>query len=200
MFSLWLRGEVCRGLVSRPAAASLIKRKSIQFGSRLARPRCWARAGSTLYYSRKTTNEIRRCRQVPALKRHLTYTGLRMADEKPDPGPPVEEPPGYHAQPGWVKSRWENNDYYVEKFAGNPWYPIIKDTHEEIKSLVPNYNITQIKEKYGELCYYVEFPEVIEPKNGYTTSEQIQTRVYEIIAYAEGWVAGFEEARKNISK
>ncbi|KAF3201810.1 hypothetical protein TWF192_002541 [Orbilia oligospora] len=110
-------------------------------------------------------------------------------------GPPVEEPPGYEALPHFVKSRWENNDYYVEQFADDPWYPVIKDTHEGIKRLVPNYNIVQIKEKFNGLRYYIDFPFAVEPANGYTV-EEIHDRIREYINYAEAWVDGFEHAQE----
>ncbi|KAK6339276.1 hypothetical protein TWF718_008697 [Orbilia javanica] len=120
----------------------------------------------------------------------------RMASEKSKPKPPVEEPAGCSALAGLVKSRWENNEYYLEQFANDPWYPVLKSTHEAIKELVPNYNISQIKEKFGGLRYYITLPEEIELKDG-DTREDIQTRVYRMIDYAEAWVDGFEHARRN---
>ncbi|KAK6348696.1 hypothetical protein TWF718_006483 [Orbilia javanica] len=113
--------------------------------------------------------------------------------------PPAEEPAGYEALPGSVKSRWENNEYYIEGFSDHPWYPIIKRTHEAIKKLVPNYNISQIKSKFGGLRYYVNLPRVIEPKEGHTT-EEIKDRIDNLILYARAWVDGFEHARKAQGK
>ncbi|KAK6515433.1 hypothetical protein TWF506_007768 [Arthrobotrys conoides] len=110
-------------------------------------------------------------------------------------GPPVQEPPGYHARAHWCKSRWENNEYYIQQFATDPWYPVIKSTHEGIKELVPNYNIAQIKEKFGGLRYYIDFPVAIEPKDGMTV-EEIHAHINDLINYAEAWVDGFEHARK----
>ncbi|KAF3309822.1 hypothetical protein TWF173_010528 [Orbilia oligospora] len=133
---------------------------------------------------------------VPEMATASTSTSTNTTKESNHrTGPPVEEPPGFVASPHCIKTRWENNDYYVEQFANDPWYPIIKDTHEGIKQLVPNYNIVQIKEKCNALRYYMDFPFAVEPANGYTV-EEIHNRIREYINYAEAWVDGFEHAQE----
>jgi hypothetical protein len=108
------------------------------------------------------------------------------------------EPQGYRAYPGFVKSNPLNNDYYVEQFKDDPWYPIIKRTHERLTELVPGYNIAQIKEKFGGLRYYVDFPDgvleaAVKPEWRYLDSaEKVMNNATDIIRYAEAWVDGFE--------
>lgn len=114
--------------------------------------------------------------------------------------PPAEEPEGYHARPGWIKARPENNDFYVEQFKDHPWYPIIKETHERLNELIPGYNISQIKEKFGGLRYYFSYPDPIPVKPewpAYSTPEKIQNMADRIVEFAEGWVAGFEAAKTS---
>jgi hypothetical protein len=36
------------------------------------------------------------------------------------------------------------------------WYPLIEECHSELKAVDPNYEILQIKEKFGGLRYYFE--------------------------------------------
>lgn len=113
---------------------------------------------------------------------------------------PYPEAEGYNASPGFVKNNPLNNDFYVERFKDDPWYPIIKSTHEEIKKIAPGYNINQIKSKFGGLRYYVGFPEgsvtVGEYSYNNTVEKQI-ARAKDLIRYAEAWVDGFEFARGN---
>ena len=112
--------------------------------------------------------------------------------------PPVVEPDGYRAMPGFVKSRPENNDYYVEQFKDDPWYPIIKDTHERIKEIAPGYNVAQIKEKFGGLRYYIDLPEGSIKIGRYSyedTVEKQTERIKSLISSAEAWVDGFEYAQ-----
>jgi len=119
-----------------------------------------------------------------------------MTDKLTHDGPPAEEPEGYSAEPGFVKSRPENNDYYIERFADDPWYPVLKHTHESIERLAPGYNIVQIKAKFGELRYYYDLPNDL-ASNGEENVERITARVRELIRYAEAWVDGFEYARRQ---
>lgn len=106
--------------------------------------------------------------------------------------PPVEEPRGASARAGFVKTRPENNDYYVEQFKDDPWYPIIKQAHDLLTELIPGYNIAQIKEKFGGLRFYIDYPGMPEEL---TKGEQ--SIADKIIRYAEAWVDGFEFARKE---
>ena len=68
---------------------------------------------------------------------------------------PYPEQPGYSAQMGFVKNNPLNNDYYVKQWVDDPWYEIIAKTHDELTRKFPGYNISQIKEKFGGLRYYI---------------------------------------------
>jgi hypothetical protein len=112
---------------------------------------------------------------------------------------PYPEPSGFVALPGFVKSNRLNNDYYVEQFKDDPWYPIIKRTHDDLTKLLPEYNIEQIKEKFGGLRYYYlpgdEIP--VNEKSWLNTREKVLAQAEAIVRYAEAWVSGFEYARKQ---
>lgn len=112
---------------------------------------------------------------------------------------PVAEPDGYESRPGFVKSRPENNAHYVAQFEGDDWYPIISHTNEQLEKLIPGYNIVQIKEKFGELRFYFDYPEVIPVKPewpAYDSEDKIRTMVKDTVTFAEGWVAGFRAAKR----
>lgn len=111
------------------------------------------------------------------------------------------EPPGYAAMPGFVKARPENNDYYVEQFADDPWYPAIYSAHSNIADVVPNYNISQIKSKFGGLRFYYGLPleEDIDWNNvpKYITDKKDRMEALRDwcdarVSYAEAWVDGYE--------
>lgn len=51
--------------------------------------------------------------------------------------------------PGW----WVGID------CGPGWKQLVLDTHKRIVALVPNYEIHQVKQKFGTLRYYVELPD-----------------------------------------
>lgn len=59
----------------------------------------------------------------------------------------------------------------------NPgWIPLIVDLHKQISSLISDYRIYQIKEKFGSLRYYADFTISIENiKNFEYLSELIHT-------------------------
>ena len=50
---------------------------------------------------------------------------------------------------GWVRG----------VFCGSGWDAILLDLDEKLAALVPNYEVNQVKEKFGGLRYYVSFPE-----------------------------------------
>lgn len=103
--------------------------------------------------------------------------------------------------PGFVKSRPENNDHYVEQMKDHPWYPIIKETHDKLTELIPGYNIGQIKEKFGGLRYYFDFPDVIvvNEKSWLNTEKKVRERANAFVTYAEAWVDGYEARREAAS-
>lgn len=66
------------------------------------------------------------------------------------------EPPGYQNSPGFVKSIPRNNETYLEKccVAYPFWADILRETDRKLEEIVPGYNISQIKVKFGGLRYY----------------------------------------------
>jgi len=130
----------------------------------------------------------------------------RIREESYSPGPgdaPAYEPLGYAAIPGFVKSRPENNEHYVEGFRNHPWYPAISSAHRQLEELIPGYNISQIKEKFGELRYYFSYPELIPTRDdwpAYSTEDKVRAMVDRVIARAEGWVEGYEAAQHTTDR
>lgn len=113
---------------------------------------------------------------------------------------PVEEPEGYRSAPGFVKSRPENNEHYIAQWENDDWYEILVWLHKELESLIPGYNISQIKEKFGGLRYYFSYPEVIPIKDewpAYNSVEKIKAMVEKRVSYAEGWVEGLAAAKRK---
>ena len=56
---------------------------------------------------------------------------------------------------GWVKTEDESNDEYLDSIpSDDPWRQLILDTHDRLLHLDPDYEITQLKEKFGSLTYY----------------------------------------------
>lgn len=114
--------------------------------------------------------------------------------------PPVEEPQGHRSAPGFVKSRWENNQHYVDQFVSHPWGPAIRDAAESLHELCPRINISQIKEKFGGLRFYIDVPDDLAademPVWAKGNVEKVREHANRIIARAEGWCAGRDhEAR-----
>ena len=58
--------------------------------------------------------------------------------------------------------------------VGPGWYDIIIRLNEQIASLVPDYEVHQIKEKFGGLRYYIS-----------SVSDDVSKRVYALIDAAE---------------
>ena len=60
----------------------------------------------------------------------------------------------------FVKLDEESNDDYMLSFEGHaseaphPWLPIILEAHQRLLLIDPEYQIDQIKEKFGYLRYY----------------------------------------------
>lgn len=108
---------------------------------------------------------------------------------------PYPEPKGYSTAMGFVKSNPLNNDFYVEQWKDDPWYWIIKDTHERLTRLIPGYNIAQIKEKFGGLRFYYDEPDWGEN----LSDEQVRNlnQAAEVVRRAEWWVMGYETAKRE---
>lgn len=91
------------------------------------------------------------------LRQHVRSAGIRrLIDE-----PLVPSDAGEHTEaltrilqripPGW--GRW------ISCQAG--WYPILSDLDERLTGLLGDYEVHQIKEKYGRLVYDVDLPDVV---------------------------------------
>jgi len=138
-------------------------------------------------------------KQLQAVGREIAIVRKREFNPQPGEAPGYEER-GYSASPGFVKSNPENNDFYVEQFKDDPWYPAISQAHERLSSLIPGYNIAQIKEKFGGLRYYFDYPEEYpaNPENySWRTPEELRKSADAVITWAEGWVDGYEHARRE---
>lgn len=102
------------------------------------------------------------------------------------------EPQGYRCYPGFVKSRPENNKAYLEFFEEDPWYPAILRADVALNRIIPGYNIAPIKEKFGRLRYYIDYPD------GITETQIIEANA--VIRGAEAWVDGYEAAKEKYDK
>lgn len=102
---------------------------------------------------------------------------------------PYPEPQGCLAEPSFCKDNPLNNDYYVEQFEDDPWYPAIKYAHDRLTKKYPGYNIVQIKEKFNGLRYYIARGDCPEDVWDVHEADLITTQ-------AEFWVSGFEAGRK----
>lgn len=89
------------------------------------------------------------------------------------------EPQGYCNRPGFVKSNPQNNDSYLEQSCKvyPEWADILRKTHEQLQTLVPGYNIAQIKEKFWELRYYIDIPS--------DYSDEVRQQAWDIASQAE---------------
>lgn len=90
-----------------------------------------------------------------------------------------QEQPGFNNLPGFVKDRPENNPSYIQKCceAYPNWAELIRDTDRKLNEIVPGYNISQIKDKFGGMRYYIGFPD--------NTSDEARTKAWDIIDDAE---------------
>ena len=89
------------------------------------------------------------------------------------------EEKGYFNAPGFVKGNPFNNESYLAKCKESlpEWADILQDAHDRIVAIDPDYNIVQIKSKFGGLRFYVHF-------SGNLTDEQ-RTEAYNIVSEAE---------------
>lgn len=117
--------------------------------------------------------------------------------------PPAAEPAGYRSAAGYVKSRPENNEHYLEQYKDWPFQFILIWLDRELQELIPGYNISQIKLKFGELRFYFDYPEVIPVRRdwkAYDSVDKIKAMVNSRITYAEGYVSGYQRAHDELSK
>lgn len=115
--------------------------------------------------------------------------------------PPMEEPPGAASMQGFVKTRAENNQHYLSQYQDWPWFSILHWLDEELEKLIPGYNISQIKMKFGGLRFYIDYPTIIPVKPewpAFDSPEKIRAMVESRIAYAEAYVDGYQAALKRL--
>ena len=107
---------------------------------------------------------------------------------------------------GFVKSNPANNDIYVNQWSEDPWYPAIKQCHDSISMVVPNYNVSQIKDKFGGLRYYYDLPSEEDIDWNLVPSWLISSNdrlgdlrrwCNEEVRAAEAWVWGYEAGRRE---
>lgn len=117
--------------------------------------------------------------------------------------PPVAESDGYRSVAGYVKAKPENNEHYLEQYKDWPFHSILVWLDRELEELIPGYNISQIKMKFGELRFYFDYPEVIPVRKdwkAYDSVDKIKAMVLSRITYAEGYVSGYQRAQDELSK
>lgn len=139
--------------------------------------------------SEAQTHELKEARRIST---HVEALAERKRADSYDPGPndpPAYEPRGFAAVRGFVKMRPENNDYYVELYADDPWYPAIREAHRKLSERIPDYNIAQIKEKFGGLRYYYDLPE--------GSSNELHEFAEQVVREAEIWVNGYSQAIRD---
>lgn len=146
-------------------------------------------------------NRIARLRSIRIYENKLRlaiddYLAKEYSPSGPDEAP-YFEPSGFYARAGFVKSNPGNNDFYIEQFKDHPWYPAIQSTHHKLEDLIPGYNVQQVKEKFGRLCYYFEYPNTINDLPG-LSKDAIKTRANTAVQKAEAWVEGYEYAVKQL--
>lgn len=72
------------------------------------------------------------------------------------------------------------SDFETEKLnVGDGWQPLITELHQRLFDLDPTYQVSQIKEKFGGLRYYVQFSEAM------SDDEQSVNIAYALIREAE---------------
>ena len=71
------------------------------------------------------------------------------------------EPRGYCAQPGFVKNNPLNNAIYLARCIEvyPEWAECLTEANDYLETVLPGYNIAQIKAKFGGLRFYWDAPE-----------------------------------------
>lgn len=83
----------------------------------------------------------------------------------------------------------DTNQDHLDDWRDHSWWPAINYAHETIRKLFPEYQILQIKEKFGGLRYYWSIDNDDSQINHPNFSHAEQA-----IRYAEGWVDGYQHA------
>lgn len=179
--------------VSEPLELAGLSKEELQDLAELTRRQFMAT--SSIRTLKTDAEEAIRVKRWTALRENMDELQIALDNirrEEYNPGPdeaPVFEPAGYSATAGFVKSQPGNNEFYLEQFRDDPWYPIIRDTHEQLEHIAPGYNISQIKEKFGGLRYYIDLPEVL--------SDEDREAAYAIVRDAEDRVDRYEAERRQ---
>lgn len=50
---------------------------------------------------------------------------------------------------------WSDRPVWPGVSCGPGWYPILRDLDTDLRQLVPNYEVVQVKEKFGTLSFYI---------------------------------------------
>lgn len=62
------------------------------------------------------------------------------------------------ARKGEVRNKL--SPWFADRFAGfyppYGWLDLVEEIHEHLVGVAPNYKITQVKEKFGGLCFYID--------------------------------------------
>ena len=99
-----------------------------------------------------------------------------------------------------------SNIEHIKAWEGDTWYPAISMCHENISRVVPNYNIVQIKDKFGGLRYYYNLPaeedidwSLVPTRLAYTDDRLSSLRSWceAEVRVAEAWVRGYEDGRRE---
>jgi len=90
---------------------------------------------------------------------------------------PFPEEPGYVSFPSYVKKNPKNNRHYIDGFKEDPAYDVLNAGLIALETVVPGFNITQIKEKFGECRFYINVPT--------KTEKNIEKLAYEISSAVE---------------
>lgn len=53
----------------------------------------------------------------------------------------------------------QNNEQWLDIMRDDVWWPAIEKCDRLLNHVIPGYKILQIKEKFGGLRYYIEYPE-----------------------------------------
>lgn len=99
-----------------------------------------------------------------------------------------------------------SNIEQIKEWEDDPWYPAISMCDKNISRVVPNYTITQIKNKFGGLRYYYNLPaeEDIDWSLVPTRFAYTDDRLSSLLSWceaevrvAEAWVWGYEDGRRE---
>lgn len=85
-----------------------------------------------------------------------------------------------------------NNDFWLDTWRDDPWWPAIEECDELLTWLIPGYIIRDIKTKFGWLCYYIDLPEGVKidspkAKIAHMIIDNTVDRAARISGYSPNW-------------